>query len=442
MTTLINFGLFAMIIAGIWLLRRGIRGRALDDHPICRQCRFDLFNRAKESNRCPECGAQLDQFGATIIGNRQARYRLVWAGLALLVAGVLPLGSQIGLAVSGVDPMHLKPTWWLLRELPGDKRYGINGLNTGELQRRLLANQLSLKDESRLVQLILGFQQDLSHPWDPRWGDMIEWIHNRGNLSTEAWNAYIADDQPGTLEVRPRVARGEPIVFQLNAELRGSTAFAKVSSSLSITPSVPGAAIEYPMWGGSAGETLGFYGWVELTPNAWKQIQPGEHELDVTVTGSNGWTGPGPHPPLKLSGKWILAPDGESVVTTYRDEALAAQLRQTLSYQIRDDTANEFRVCVKSDDPRFVLAYDIFVRDGTRECTGTTMWATVNGVGCSHREAVFTGTNVPAGRTVDLIMRPSLTAARQTVYQTRVLDHEFVLKNVTLNGHWSFDWRR
>src|SRR5262245_9621381 len=66
-----------LIVAGIVLflslvaLRHGLRGRRVGDHPHCRRCRFDLFGKPETSTQCPECGANLDEAHATVIGVRK-----------------------------------------------------------------------------------------------------------------------------------------------------------------------------------------------------------------------------------------------------------------------------------------------------------------------------------------------------------------------------------
>lgn len=49
--------LLGFVIAVV-LLRRGLRGRAIDDHPVCRACGFDLFNLPSDRAACPECGSE------------------------------------------------------------------------------------------------------------------------------------------------------------------------------------------------------------------------------------------------------------------------------------------------------------------------------------------------------------------------------------------------
>jgi hypothetical protein len=48
-----------LFLVGLILLILGLRGRRVDDHPICRKCGFDLFGKPEGSTICSECSADL-----------------------------------------------------------------------------------------------------------------------------------------------------------------------------------------------------------------------------------------------------------------------------------------------------------------------------------------------------------------------------------------------
>jgi hypothetical protein len=43
-----------LLVLGVLLIVRGLRGRAVDDHPICRRCGFDLTGRPEGVTICSE----------------------------------------------------------------------------------------------------------------------------------------------------------------------------------------------------------------------------------------------------------------------------------------------------------------------------------------------------------------------------------------------------
>jgi hypothetical protein len=98
-------------LLGVALLWFGLRGRRVDDHPICRKCGFDLFGRPHGSTACSECGADLHERRAMLDGRRVRRRGMIAAG-ELLVAGALTLGGGAGHAARSIsDWQPYKPAY-------------------------------------------------------------------------------------------------------------------------------------------------------------------------------------------------------------------------------------------------------------------------------------------------------------------------------------------
>ena len=74
---------FPLGAAGVVVGLRGLRARTLDDHPICRRCKYDLFGLPDDRRQCPECGAELTEAGAVTIGHRAPRPRAMITGFVL-----------------------------------------------------------------------------------------------------------------------------------------------------------------------------------------------------------------------------------------------------------------------------------------------------------------------------------------------------------------------
>jgi hypothetical protein len=81
--------LLGMLLPGISLIWSGWRGEVVDDHPLCKRCRYDLVGCDSMTIHCPECGLDLLSDESVIIGNRKIHKGKLWGGLACMVMFVL-----------------------------------------------------------------------------------------------------------------------------------------------------------------------------------------------------------------------------------------------------------------------------------------------------------------------------------------------------------------
>src|SRR4030095_1839286 len=99
-------------LLGIALLWRGLRGRRIDDHPLCRRCGYDLFGTVEPAN-CPECGTKLESKRSVRLGHRKRRWVSLSLGLfviALTTAGTILF---VRARASHFDFNPYKPLWVL-----------------------------------------------------------------------------------------------------------------------------------------------------------------------------------------------------------------------------------------------------------------------------------------------------------------------------------------
>src|SRR5881396_1347738 len=87
--------LLLILLAALGLLALGMRGRRVDDHPICRRCGFDLSGVPSGGTNCSECGSRLCEPGAYYFGRREKRRGLLVAGICLTLAAMLVGGFSI-----------------------------------------------------------------------------------------------------------------------------------------------------------------------------------------------------------------------------------------------------------------------------------------------------------------------------------------------------------
>ena len=440
MTSLTITILIGLLLLGGWMVSRGRRGRRIDDHPVCAKCKFDLTGRPETSRECPECGVALDGYHAIETGNRLPRLGLIYAGAMIVLLAAIPLVTSMGLSIFKIDPIRLEPLSWLLRGLDKD-RWDIQPKDFAEIVSRVKSGRLSSDDIEKVVKVALRDQADLSKTWNPQWGDLIEYLNSKGQLSAADWKTYLAQDEPVTLEVRPNVARGDPIPFHLFGQLRGATPLAPRSSFAAVTATVPGAVFsQMAMGGGTEGSWFDLTENLEMKPAAWNQLKPGPQMLLVIFTSMASIAGLNPilFPPINCQGNWTLLPDGQQSSHLYRDEAMAAEVQKTLYCEVEMGPVNwqSFQLEIKAKQPPIDLAFEVAIRFAGKEWPAADSYVYIdahstNGAN-KFGSADFLLDPKFIGQHVDVILRPSLQMAAYSVHMDKVLDHDFVVKDVLI----------
>ncbi|MBS0198331.1 MAG: hypothetical protein JSR77_16380 [Planctomycetes bacterium] len=304
------------IIVGLCLAWIALRGRKINDHPICRWCNFDLQGVYPESVTCPECGAGLKRDHAVRIGARVRRPMLAAFGLLLAAVPLMPAGAIGYAAITGQDINKYKPLGLLLWESKhAEKSQSLSIAD--ELMARWLAGKFSSDQSVRVVEAALALQGDVNRPWTENWGDLIERAKLDGILTKAQSEQYLKQAAPLTLETRekthagaslpllikagpPRVSSSEAATFdvtlsnarvgdkkspQIVEEAAGSQPGLWTSnlvpgtgSENSIgTISVVGSRSRGAMFGGSAANEAG------VNVRVPKELPPGVYDVDVDI---------------------------------------------------------------------------------------------------------------------------------------------------------------
>ena len=190
----------AGLAAGVALLLVGLRGRRVDDHPVCRKCGRDLFGLGKTTRNCPECGVWLGH-ARPRIGNRLRRRRLVTVGAFLLVPCLLWLGGVAAVTLGGIDVNRYKPVWLLVHDAGG-----TNGTAAvAELRRRLDDGEMSKGQATGIIDGFLQDQADLSSEWAKSKGTFVEHAATTGVATAAQWQRYVAQGVGPAVRARPLV---------------------------------------------------------------------------------------------------------------------------------------------------------------------------------------------------------------------------------------------
>ena len=196
------------LLAGLAMLVLGLRGRRVDDHPLCRRCGFDLTGLPATSDRCPECGRPTTR---ARIGHRRRRAGPIALG-AMLVALALLAGGVVGVGrVRGVDWRDDLPTWWLLRETTHDA-VADRADPIDRLIARDATSPLSADRRVALARAIVAVQRDVRVPWKTTWGDWVaQRVVDRG-LPDDVRDAFVANlFADAVVTVRPIVRQGDEL---------------------------------------------------------------------------------------------------------------------------------------------------------------------------------------------------------------------------------------
>lgn len=451
---LILFPLVVLTLPGVVLLIRGLRGELVNHHPTCRQCRFDLFGNPQAAS-CPECGAQLKHPRAIRMGVRQKRRGMIIAAVLLLLP-VIGGGGTFGYFASrDFDWRKIKPVWWLTVEAnrpPGP----VSDAALDELVRRLNNGALSGGQVQAIIDNALAHQADANRTWQTQWGDIVEQTHTNGKLSDEDWRTYANNilDSYAQLILRPQVRLGDPIPFRIQdlpARVGGGTHFWGSESGASMV--INGLAIEHHLGGGgainaSAGGSTG--GSVKLKPEQLKQFQPGSAEVELILNVAikqylNGRPNDEPilekQVHLKAATQFVPADQptatimSEAGMTDELDATVRAAIKlKSLSHRQREwhrkqgktGLSTKFAITTPSAD----IAFAVYARlDGVEKKLSSIT------IPAGNTTDYHTGGAVPdtwEGEQVDIILRPSLDAAVNSVDCFKIWGGEIVFENMKI----------
>lgn len=179
------------LIVGVAVILWGRRGRRIDDHPVCRRCRFDLSGLAAvTSGACSECGANLAAPRAVRRGNRRTDRLAVTVGASVLLSGLAAAVWAGSVWSRQVDWLSMTPTWLLVSRIGGVE---AKEADLRELAARARAGKLNSESTDRVVALALRKQADPSITWHSGWGELIEHGIRSGRVSGTTLERFAKD---------------------------------------------------------------------------------------------------------------------------------------------------------------------------------------------------------------------------------------------------------
>lgn len=439
---------FAIVGAslGALIVWRSRRGRAIDDHPVCARCRFDLIHLAVGAKKCPECGYSLERRNSIQHGNRRL-------AVPMLVIGILIGAACIGVG-GGYGWNHARtmtPEQWLPESvlLHALRQYkAATPLpELDELRNRLKSGTLSRKTTAVVAKHLLKVQADPNAWWLVQMGDFLDEAWHAGKLDAEDRSTFILNGIEVQVWARPIVHQAARL--PLRVTLR-RTRLGKHTSSFDLTyrmtsGALAGAAIDpapqraWKEWGSdelplTAGEVASAVGIVEFA-SEW-----------ILETGPIGY--PKSTRTIQSKQEILIVEPSAPLVLLRRDAAARRAIEaafappQTVTLDLADPRFGFiFGLTPDTSKLRYPLAVEIWACDPSDPSRQrkwwlgtTTMHPAPNIAGAGMRTIV---NNVDPKDidldTVDLILIPSLETAEKDWTIVEMFGDEIVLKGVSVN---------
>lgn len=439
-----------VFLPGLLLVIAGVRGKRVDDHPVCRGCGFDLFGTVEpipdKHPKCPECGTRREPK----VGNRVRRRKLALAGWLLVLLSLGSLGFW-GYERLGAEQLAGYKPVWLLRWEAGWGASNTAWVALAELSERWAEGKLTIAEGELL------FDDAVAHgpasnaalmntPVGERWGELAADLMLSGMGSAaerEALGRAWINIDP---RVRPRVRRGEPIPFEVHRQHFRQPSALRFEFGPPVLR-IDGRAVDSVLLGNPMFLRMLLFGGHAGSVNESRIVDPqllagldvGGHQLTIELPVSLMGGGYSPVAVASWVERWTrdfeVVPPDETLIAMIRDPARAAQVEGGVMVRDRILRTDGGRVGVTTLDwPSLPvgIAYRVSLR---RE---DSMWpfgvvssaATAKGLDYAVQGEV--PEELEDGAVVDLVFEPSAAVARGTVELTEVLDHGFVIEGVRI----------
>lgn len=198
--------LVALVVVGVLVLAKGVRGRRFGSHPHCPNCGRDWYG-VVDMTACSECGQPAVN---PVFGTHARRPRLILAGGSIVgVAGTMLLVGGVAW-VADFDLYRRLPTATLLARAATDEAA------LDELAQRRRDGALTPEQREEISASLLRLRLA---PDAVRWQQQELWLAGEasaGQLPAEDVAAVHAADLAGALLIRPLVVAGEGVPFAVD----------------------------------------------------------------------------------------------------------------------------------------------------------------------------------------------------------------------------------
>ncbi len=305
---------------------------------------------------CSECGRRVrsSENGPFIarsirIGQRERRRRLAHASLFLLIPSVFSLVIIGYLAARKGDFNRHKPVVWLLSDARS-ARPAVRDAALAELLRRQSAKSLSKSQTAEVVEQALAVQADLSTPWIPVWGDLVENAKAANDIPADVYARFLNQILHFKVNAQPVVTKD--VLFPIEIVQVERAGKLKHYFAVPAVFVVDGTALQ-PRLPDSRVATKNGYTVMVAPP----QI-PGPHLLQVDL---RPYISDGSVPPRRVVVDVPYRLQLEPVVRAIKDESIKEILETTIRVHSTGNIAQAGWI-EWTRPPPVPLAFDIYVR--------------------------------------------------------------------------------
>ncbi|GEM_PF-3425579 len=418
------------VLAGVWLLASGWRGRRVGDEPRCAKCGYILLHL--ESGHCPECGTEVSM-GNTVTGEHQRGWGRLIAGVLLLMAASSLMIRPVGRAVWAVPWYQYRPAGLVVDDVDG-----LGSLHKAmvELQRRESVGELPERARRKLVGKALEEQAPATLA--PR-RELLDYVLKAlvaGHLTKEEKERFLEQACDVTMAVRPVVGEGERIPLEISLDCRGPSTF---PPELSLLYDEKGRRIDGKPVDPSPTIGSAYIPGLSRIPTSMPAQEIGKHtvELDVSLEllhiarkGVGKTQSLGKRSTTVRGSYQVVSRNEAPQVELLDSESLRAQVVAALKidrvFKRKDSyVAVAFRVAAAPSD----LAFNVFVQSDKGEMPIGAIHCT-KGQSRGLLAAGELGEVVPAK--VNVVLRPSVEVAKQTVDVIAIYSEEIVFPDVVV----------
>lgn len=424
-------------IIGAVLLWLGLRGKRINEHPICRKCGFDLVGAGGPA-LCPECGASLTTKRSIRPGEKRTRAGLVSAGCVLLLVGVASAGATVWIRASSFNWNTVKPFVVLKQDARSSSPTTMSGA-AAELQFRIQNGTLDPARIAEVVRTGLELQGNPDGPWTPEWGDLLESAGISGHLTHEQLITFLRQGIKASPLLRRKVIAGDVIPFGIRVGApRTGTSPAQAMRIACTAVEIDGQRVG-PSAKVEANTTVNRNGLTQVLSSVSCELSAGVHSVRIICTVEALGSVQGRNSPVAawevvLEDSLEVFPRGTELFTWERNPSHAPKmsgavrvLRLELS-GAHDRPSLEF--AIGFDGHPVAVASELIVIAGDREIPLGTLTA-APGSGMSSGGGVDLDSPLEAEK-VDVVLRPSPKAMKESLEIDRAWGEEIVIRDVPI----------